>query len=223
MARILSVEDDPDFQHLISSALRNQGYEVHYAFTGPEGREKALSLNPDLILLDMMLPGMNGAELAKILKKNKATRDIPIVVLTAYPADANFFESEIKALGVVEYLRKPVQIEELVKTIRRLLSARAPKPPSSVWKRGAFQLLSESKSVWIEGKLVATLAPKRFEVLYHLLQSDGEVSSAELVRKIWGREGTKNDLEKTVSRLREDLGPEGYRLSTTRAGYQLAV
>ena len=223
MARILSIEDDPDFQHLISYALRNQGFEVHYAFTGPEGHEKALSLNPDLILLDMMLPGLNGPEVAKLLKKNKATRDIPIVVLTAYPADVNFFESEIKALGAVEYLRKPVRLDELVKTIKRLLSSRATKAPPSVWQRGVFRIMSETKSVWIGGTLVASLAPKRFEVLYHLLQSEGEMSSAELVLKIWGRDGTKNDLEKTVQRLREDLGKDGCRLSTTRNGYHLAV
>jgi DNA-binding response OmpR family regulator len=223
MPRILSVEDDPDFQHLISYALRNQGFEVHYAFTGSEGHEKALSLNPDLILLDMMLPGLNGAEVVKLLMKNKATRDIPVIVLTAYPAEVSFFESEIKALGVVEYLRKPVQIAELVKVIKRLLSARAPKPPFSVWTRGVFRLVSETKSVWVGGTMVANLAPKRFEVLFHLLQTDGEVPWTELVQKIWGRDGTKNDLEKTVQRLRGDLGREGYRVSTTRNGYKLAV
>ena len=69
--------------------------------------------------------------------------------------------------------------------------------------------------------MIANLAPKRFEVLFHLLQSDGEVPWQELVLKIWGRNGTKNDLEKTVQRLREDLGDQSYRLSTTRGGYQL--
>lgn len=221
MPRILSVEDDPDFQHLISHVLRNQGYEVHYAFTGPEGHEKALTLNPDLILLDMMLPGLNGVEVVKLLKKQKATRDIPIIVLTAYPADSNFFESEIKALGAVEYLRKPVRADELLPVVRKLISGRATKPPYGVWKRGAFRIIPEAKSVWVGGKMIANLAPKRFEVLYHLLQSKYEVPWEDLVFKIWGREGTKNDLEKTVQRLREDLGDEAYRISTTRTGYQL--
>jgi DNA-binding response OmpR family regulator len=222
MPRILSVEDDPDFQHLISIALRNQGYEVHYAFTGPEGHEKALSLNPDLILMDMMLPGLSGLEVVKLLKKSKATKDVPVIVLTAYPADANFFESEVKALGAVEYLRKPVQLDELTRAIKRMLSGRGAKPAYTVWERGSVRIVPETKSVWIGGTLAASLAPKRFEVLFHLLQSEGEVPWEELVRKIWGREGQKNDLEKTVQRLREDLGPEGYRVSTTRAGYQLA-
>jgi DNA-binding response OmpR family regulator len=221
MPRILSIEDDPDFQHLISYALRNQGFEVHYAFTGPEGVEKALSLNPDLILLDMMLPGFNGVEVVKRLMKTKATRDIPVVVLTAYPTDANFFESGIKALAPVEYLRKPVQMDDLVKLMRRLLSARKTKAPFAVWKRGAFRIMPEAKAVMIDGTMVANLAPKRFEVLFHLLQNEGETRWEDLVRKIWGRDGNKNDLEKTVQRLREDLGSEGWRLCTTRDGYQL--
>lgn len=223
MTRILSVEDDPDFQHLISHILRNQGYEVHYAFTGPEGHEKAVSLNPDLILLDMVLPGLNGVEVVKMLKKAKATRDIPVIVLTAYPSDVNFFESEIKALGAIEYLRKPVRNEDLVAAIKRMLGDHRPRPTFAVWKRGVFRIMPESKSVWIGGRMIANLAPKRFEVLFHLIQSKGEVPWEELVRKIWGRDGNKNDLEKTVQRLREDLGDEAFRLSTTRKGYQLLV
>jgi DNA-binding response OmpR family regulator len=223
MARILSVEDDPEFQQLVSIVLRNQGFEVHYAFTGPEGHEKALSLNPDLILLDMMLPGLNGPEVIKLLKKNPATKDIPIIILTAFSAGANVFESDMMSLGVIEYLRKPVQLEELVKAIRRLLSARKDAPPFAVWKRGVIRIVSETKTVWIDGTMVANLSPKRFEVLYQLLQREGEILWEELVFKIWGRDGTKNDLEKTVQRLREDLGRDGYRLSTTRGGYQLAA
>ena len=186
MPRILSVEDDPDFQHLVSYALRNQGFEVNYAFTGPEGHEKALSLNPDLILLDMMLPGLNGVEVVKRLKQKKATRDIPIIVLTAYAADANFMESGIMALGAVEYMRKPVQMPELVKTIKRLLGDTHTKPPFALWKRGAFRIVPETKSVWVDGHMVANLPPKRFEVLFLLIQADGEVPWQELVEKIWG-------------------------------------
>lgn len=221
MARILSIEDDPDFQHLISHVLRNQGYEVHYAFTGPEGHEKALLLNPDLILLDMMLPGLNGVEVVKLLKERKATRDIPIIVLTAYPTDSNFFESQIKAIGAVDYLRKPVQADEMIPRIKKLLAGRGAKKPFAVWTRGVFRIMPETMSVWIDGKMTANLAPKRFEVLYHLIQSEGELPWQELLHKIWGRDGTKNDLEKTIQRLRADLGPDGYRVSTTRAGYQL--
>jgi DNA-binding response OmpR family regulator len=223
MSAILSVEDDPEFQQLVSRILRNQGYEVSYAFTGPEGHEKALMLRPDLILLDMMLPGLNGVEVVKLLKSHKETRAIPIIVLTAYPFDATFFESEVKALGPIEYLRKPVRTEELVARVKFLTGGRAPAASAAVWERGAFRLFPESKTVRIGARVAANLGPKRFEVLFHLLQSGGEVPWTELVRKVWGRDGTKNDLEKTVSRLRDDLGPEAYRLSTTRRGYRLTV
>jgi DNA-binding response OmpR family regulator len=221
MIRILSVEDDPDFQHLISYALRNQGYDVHYAFTGKEGYEKTLSLNPDIVLLDMMLPMMNGIEVMQELKKNKATRGIPIIIMTAYPSEAGFFESEAKAIGRVEYLRKPVQMKELHQAIKRMLGERAAAPPFAVWQHGTMRLIPDSKSVWIGERMIANLAPKRFEVLYHLMQSPDEVSWQDLVAKIWGKDGTKNDLEKTVQRLRADLGSESFRLSTTRRGYKL--
>ena len=223
MARILSVEDDADLQHLLSSVLRNQGHEVHYAFTGPEGFEKAVALNPDLILLDMMLPGYNGAEVASRLKATPATRDIPIIVLTAYQGRVDFFESAAKAAGVVEYLRKPVQFDELIPLIKRILRDRRGRAPFAVWKRGVFRMAPDTRSVWVDGRLAATLPPKRFEVLFHLLQSRAEVAWKELVFKVWGRGGSKNDLEKTIERLRKDLGADGFRLTTTRRGYQLLV
>ncbi|MFI5361020.1 MAG: response regulator transcription factor [Elusimicrobiota bacterium] len=221
MLRILCVDDDPDFQYLISHTLRNQGFEVHYAFTGKEGCEKTLSLNPDIVLLDMLLPMMNGPEVIKELKKNPATRDIPIIIMTAYPTEAHFFESEVKALGQIQYLRKPVEMSELVAALKRLARSNAPTPPFAVWKRGTMRIIPESKSVWIGERMIANLPPKRFEVLYHLMQHSGEVPWQRLVELIWGREGTKNDLEKTIQRLRKDLGPEAYLLGTTRKGYQL--
>ncbi|MDE2489686.1 MAG: response regulator transcription factor [Elusimicrobia bacterium] len=223
MPGILSVEDDPEFQQLVSRILRNQGFEVHYAFTGPEGYEKSLALRPDLILLDLMLPGLNGAEVIKLLKRHKETREIPVIVLTAYPFDAGGFETEIRALGPIEYLRKPVRSEELVGRIKRLLADRGGASAPPVLERGAFRLFPETRSARVGARMVANLGPKRFEVLFHLVQSGGELRWEDLVVRVWGPDGTKNDLEKTVSRLREDLGTEGYRLTTTRAGYQLIV
>lgn len=122
MPLILSVEDDPDFQALISSALNGQGYEVRFAYTGPEGHAMALSLHPDLILLDMMLPGLSGREIITLLKSNEATSRIPIIVLTAFPNDAGFFENDIKSLGAAVYMRKPVHLAALTGAIRGLLA-----------------------------------------------------------------------------------------------------
>ena len=125
MPRILSVEDDPDFQHLVSYALRSQGFEVHSAFTGPEGHQKALALLPDLILMDLMLPGLNGLEVLTLLKQREKTRDIPVIVLTAYSEDAAF-EKDLKALGAFEYLSKPIRFDALIRLVRRILFERTP-------------------------------------------------------------------------------------------------
>lgn len=121
MPRILSVEDDVDLQQVYAYVLAKKGWDVAYAYDGKDGLEKALGLKPDLILLDMMLPGLNGIEVIVALKKNEQTRAIPIIVMTAYPSDAQFLQSAVRALGAVEYLAKPVHTDELVETIERLL------------------------------------------------------------------------------------------------------
>ena len=121
MPRILSVEDDVDLQQVIAYALKKKGWEVVYAYDGNDGLEKAKELRPDLILLDMMLPGLNGVEVIEQLKKSAVTQAIPVIVMTAYPSDAQFMADTVKALGAVEYLAKPVHIDELIATIERNL------------------------------------------------------------------------------------------------------
>jgi CheY-like chemotaxis protein len=128
MIRILSVEDDVDLQRLLALALADEDFEVHYAFTGPEGFEKALALRPQVILCDLMLPIYGGRELIGRLKAEESTRDVPIVVITAYYDSATFVEEEIRKLGVIEYLRKPVRTEDLVRTIRRVVAPARPRP-----------------------------------------------------------------------------------------------
>lgn len=123
MARILSIEDDVDLQQVVTYALAKKGWDVVYAYDGKDGLDQARKFIPDLILLDMMLPGLNGIEVIKALKANASTRDIPVVVMTAYPSDAQFLKSAVLAMGAVEYLAKPVHIDELVSTIERLLPA----------------------------------------------------------------------------------------------------
>ncbi|MBI5624027.1 MAG: response regulator transcription factor [Elusimicrobia bacterium] len=223
MARILSIEDDPDLQQLFSFALQKEGYQVHYAFTGKEGYEKALQFNPDLILLDMMLPILSGVEVLKLLMKNKTTREIPVIVMTGYPQDANFVESAIRSMGVIEYVRKPVRISDMVSLIRRTLEVKAPRTdPDLTLVRGDVRIDPKYRSVWVSDNLVAILPGKRFEVLFYLFQRRGEVSWQDLAKAVWGKDGTKNDVEKAVQRLREDLGPEhAARVATTENGYQL--
>ncbi|PIR18270.1 MAG: two-component system response regulator [Elusimicrobia bacterium CG11_big_fil_rev_8_21_14_0_20_64_6] len=122
MPRILSIEDDVDLQQVFAYVLTKKGWTVTYAYDGKDGLQKALELKPDLILLDMMLPGLNGIEVIKALKENEATRETPVLVMTAYPGDEQFLKASVLAMGAVEYLAKPVHVDTLVKTVERLLS-----------------------------------------------------------------------------------------------------
>ncbi|MBI4345826.1 MAG: response regulator transcription factor, partial [Elusimicrobia bacterium] len=161
MARILSIEDDADLQHLIGLTLHSNGFEVQYAFNGKEGYEKILSMHPDLILLDLMLPGMNGIEILKAVKSNKEVRDLPIIVITAYGDDVSMLEHSVKALGAVEYLRKPIEMSVLVSHIRRALAA-SPKleaPPEEI-RRGVIRADPRFRTLFINDRLVATLPPR---------------------------------------------------------------
>jgi CheY-like chemotaxis protein len=120
MIRILSVEDDADLQRLLALTIADEDFELHFAFTGPEGFEKALSIRPHVILCDLMLPDYDGRELIRRLKADPSTRDVPIVVITAHYDSATLVESEIRKFGIIEYLRKPVPHEELVRIIRKV-------------------------------------------------------------------------------------------------------
>jgi len=120
MIRVLSVEDDPDLQRLLALALAGDEFEGHFAFTGPEGFEAAVSLKPDIIVCDLMLPGYGGQELIRRLKGEASTRAIPVVVVTAYYDAATLVEKEIRKLAVIEYVRKPVRCADLVKLLRRI-------------------------------------------------------------------------------------------------------
>lgn len=120
MIRVLSVEDDPDLQRLLALALAGEEFEAHFAFTGPAGFESAVAIRPDVILCDLMLPGYGGQELIRKLKEEKATRAIPIVVVTAYYDAATLVEAEIRKLGVIEYVRKPVRCADLLKLLRKV-------------------------------------------------------------------------------------------------------
>lgn len=129
MIRVLSVEDEPDLQRLRALALVDEDLEVHLAFNGPQGFEKAVALRPHVILVDLMMPGYDGRELIRRLRLDPATRETPLVVITAYSASETYGESAISKLGVDAYLPKPTPREDLVAVIRSLGGRRAALTP----------------------------------------------------------------------------------------------
>lgn len=121
MATILSIDDDSELQELMGVLLKGHGHTVESAFSGEEGYEKARSLKPDLILLDLMLPTLNGLEVLKLLKADEALRSVPVIVTTAFSGEAPFNESGAKAAGAAEFLRKPVPNDLMTGTVDSLL------------------------------------------------------------------------------------------------------
>jgi len=223
MPRILIIEDDGALQQLLSGVFNREGFETHYAFNGKEGYEKVLSLQPDIILLDLVLPILNGVEVIKLVTSNTLVRDIPIVVMTAHSDQADMLEHSIRAHGVREYVRKPFDIKSLIGLVRRFIARypRAPAPAAEVAK-GEVRMDVRFRTVWIGGRMVALLPPTRAAVLRMLLEAKGAVKRERIMSAVWGSAKQVSALEKTIQRLREDLGAEGgKRIQTTQDGYEL--
>lgn len=222
MARILVIEDSGDLQALLSFALNGEGYSVDYAFNGKEGYEKILSAHPDLVMLDLMLPGMNGLEILEKLSANQNMREIPIIVMTAHGDAKDKIERQVKTFGAREYVRKPFNIKDVIGLVGRTLSQQASATTKSKCvSKGVVRLELGFKTLWIEDHLAATLSPYKVKLLELLLAAKGPVGREKLILGIWGKNGNPAVLEKLIQRLREDLGAESRRLQTSEEGYEL--
>ena len=228
MARILSVEDDEHVQHLLGQALFQQGYEMHYAWNGQEGWEKVLGVDPDLVLLDLMLPLVNGVELLKRIRASRAVRDIPVVVVTSYGDEADMLKHALSALGAERFLRKPIDLPELSLCVKAVLaarprsSARATPPSARILRKGGVAVDPVLLTVWVDDKPVGTLRRKEFTVLRLLLESPGAAGRERLMQGM--SYGPKQDaaLKQVVHRLREAF-TEAHkgRIRMTPQGYEL--
>lgn len=116
--KILVVEDEPDLVLMLEARLQSEGYEVHSAFDGLEGIKKAKKVKPDIILVDIMMPKLDGYSMSKRLKEDDITTGIPIVVISSKDTMRGLF----KALGVNHYFTKPIEMNELLTTIANILA-----------------------------------------------------------------------------------------------------
>lgn len=228
MTRILSVEDDEHIQHVLGRALFQQGYEMHYAWNGQEGWEKVLAVDPDLVLLDLMLPMVNGIELLKRMREHRAARVVPVIVVTAYGDEADILKFAIQALGAEGYLRKPIDPAELTRSVKSVLAAhpraasRSAPPSERVVRKGTVAADPVMLTVWVDDKPVGTLQNKEFAVLKLLLASSGPVSREDLMRGLRYRPEQDAALKQVVHRLRASLGAAHKgRVRTTPEGYEL--
>lgn len=186
--KILVIDDDIAINELIKVNLELCGYKVVQAYDGTKGFALAKQENPSLIILDVMMPEVDGFTVAQRIRKNEETKNIPILMLTALSE----LNDKVKGfdIGVDDYLVKPFEMEELQVRVRALLK-RSNQIPESIATRelltlGEITLLPETYSVKINKK-IAKLTPIEFDIFNLLFQNHGNmVSSQKLLKEIWG-------------------------------------
>jgi two-component system, OmpR family, phosphate regulon response regulator PhoB len=224
MQTILIIEDERDLAELVGYNLEKEGYQSVITWDGIKGLELARQHKPDLILLDLMLPGMLGTEICKLLKKTESTAQIPVIMLTAKGEEIDKvvgFE-----VGADDYLVKPFSIRELMLRVRAVLRRSVSESGSAVVKVGALTIDSARHVVAVNGDEVAFTSTE-FKLLNTLVQRLGRLQSREvLLRDVWGYnyvEDTRT-VDTHITRLRTKMGPAGEMIKTVRGfGYKLEV
>jgi len=223
--KILIVEDEKDIRDLVQLHLEKAGFQTLLAKDGREAFQKVKESKPDLVVLDLMLPEMDGKEFAKLLKAREETKSIPIVMLTAKSEEVDRivgFE-----LGADDYIPKPFSPRELVLRIQAVLK-RVHEPAKSAvavqrLRMGDLEIDESNFEARLKGKPVE-LTKIEFSLLAQLVKSKGRLQTREaLLEKVWGFDsyGDSRTIDTHLSRLRQKLGKMGDRIETVRGmGYR---
>ncbi len=222
--RILIVEDDPDIAHLVARYLDKAGYLTETVSSGRDALQAIGVKTPDLVVLDLMLPQLDGLEVCRLVRANESTAAIPIIMLTARAEESERIVG--LELGADDYLAKPFSPNELVARVRALLrrAHRGVKPSSKTLAYGSIAVDTERHVVSSAGNAV-TLTAKEFLLLEYMLQHRGRVLSRDvLLTDVWGYRytGGTRTVDVHVRRLREKLPVLGEALVTVKQfGYKL--
>jgi len=221
--RILVVDDEEDILELVKYNLEKEGYRVTGALSGEEALKKARSNEFDLILLDLMLPGIDGLDVAKSLKNEQHTRDIPLVMLTAKGEEADVVTG--LELGADDYVTKPFSPRVLIARVRAALRRRNRKPDdnSAVIQIHDLEIHPGRRSVLADGKPV-DLTFTEFQVLYLLARRPGWVfTRSQIVDAVRGSDYpvTDRSVDVQIVGLRKKLESKGNYIETVRGvGYR---
>lgn len=222
MKTIYCVEDDSNIAELVQYTLKSTGFETLWFENGADFFKKIAEKLPDLVLLDIMLPDMDGMEILKRLKDNAETASVPVILLTA---KGNRMD-KVKGLdsGADDYITKPFDILELVSRINAVLRRTSTKAAQDVIEYKALKLNLKSRTVTADGKKVV-LTYKEFELLKCLLENRGIVLSRDvLMNRIWDTEfeGETRTVDVHVRTLRQKIGACGEYIQTVRnVGYKV--
>jgi two-component system phosphate regulon response regulator PhoB len=224
MTHLLVVEDEPDIRKLIVLHLEREGFQCRQTANGDDALKEVTARRPELVVLDVLLPGLDGFEVCRRIRANPDTAAVPIIMLTAKADEVDRVVG--LEMGADDYLTKPFSPKELVARVRAVLRRSRRQPAEAPLQAGTLSLDVGRHRVDVDGAPVA-LAPREFALLQALLESAGRVLSREqLLSRAWGYSRADEIESRTVDvhvrRLRAKLGDEGRRIATvTGFGYRL--
>jgi DNA-binding response OmpR family regulator len=217
--QILVIEDEPRILAFLARGLEAEGFRVDAAGTGPKGLTQALASSYDAVILDLLLPGMDGLTVLRELQQRLP--ELPVVIVSArsdLPTKLRGF-----GLGASDYLAKPFALDELVARLRVQLRRHALKHDENVVRAGTLALDLARRQARI-GELVADLSDREFRLLHHLVEHAGTIVSRErLLSEVWGYhfDPGSNVVEVCVRRLRKKLGADAPIETVRHAGYRV--
>ena len=202
--RILIVEDEEAIVEVVSRTLRRHGYETASAADGDDALEKAFSLRPDLVILDLMLPKMDGWEVCRRLKADRQTASVPVLMLTARREERDVVEG--LEIGADDYMKKPFSLAELAARVKALLRRAGSGEEGRVVEDGDLRIEVDGETALLRG-VPLDLSPTEFRLVEALARRMGRiVPREELLSKIWSfYGGDTRTVDVHISRLRKKL------------------
>ena len=210
--KILIIEDDPDILEFVSFNLRKEGYEVFVAKDGVKGVQMCIQVHPDLVLLDVMMPRMDGVEVCELIRSNPTISNTIVAMLSARGEDY----SQLAAFdaGADAYITKPIRPKLLLSKVKALLRRAGDEPmKQSRLERNGLVIYLERYTVEIHGKTLS-LPRKEFELLALLAKKPGKVYAREtIMKKVWGDEVVVGDrtIDVHIRKIREKIGDSRVR------------
>ncbi|MDA7917824.1 response regulator transcription factor [bacterium] len=222
MEHILIVEDEIDIAQLVSFNLERAGYSVDIVHDGREGLEKILKDQPNLVILDLMLPGMDGYQILKEMQRDTRSHSIPVLMLTA----KSQIDDRIKGLelGADDYLTKPFSPKELILRAQAILKRNRATPGSVIFSFGPFRFDKNNLAFYLNEEPIS-LTSTEFKLLLFLCQRPGQAQDRnDLLKVVWGYSDDVHSrtLDTHMKRLRQKLGDESSLIETVRGvGYRV--
>jgi two-component system phosphate regulon response regulator PhoB len=224
--RVLIIEDEAAIREMLGYALVKEGFQFEEAADVEQARPLIARQKPDLILLDWMLPGMSGVDCARRMRNDPATRDIPIIMLTARSDEAD----KVRALdtGADDYITKPFSTRELLARVRALLRRVVHESPEAVVSFAGLRLDTDTFRVTADEQAVE-ISPTEFRLLHFFITHPERVySRAQLLDQVWGQNVyvEERTIDVHIRRLRRTLEPWGYHrlIQTVRSvGYRFSA